>query len=578
MPHSPLDARDSPNAKLDEAAKISYSSVLAKLTAEGQPLEVRTETVDGVAMNVFANRPRRIADLLAATAQYPDRVCLIDAETRLTYRAFLDQVKSYAGGLRTLLGGEPGARVGILSANRAEWVIAMWAILYAGASVVALNGWWQRAEIQKAVKDTNCQIVIGDARRLQRAGDLECSQIVSFDPVGLGEILLFSSLKEHAAMTEPAIVAEDDTAAVLFTSGTTGNPTGVIVSHRAWIAGLMNSLAAITAKIAIEPKLAHTNQDVRLLASLPFFHVGGGHGAALTGIASGATLVIPPEKFDPGTVLEIIEIEKITRWSAVPAMVQAVCLAAESGGHDLSSLKTLGYGAAPSGSQLLELAYSTFPKLAAISNAYGLTETCSVIAMNTGEDFRNRPASVGRAFATAEIRVTDDGDQVLPDNTPGNIQVRGPFLASGFLEENANDVFAPERWLRTGDIGYLDEEGFLYLVDRKKDVIIRGGENIFAGEVERRLELHPDILESAVVPSACERLGEKVRAVVRLRPGGTLDASQVQDWVGCDLAPFKVPAVVEYSVDPLPRNAAGKILKRQVRDTSYLTAPETSPQ
>jgi len=547
---------------------------LERLTSVGQPLEIRTEPVNGVMMKMFANRPRHLAALLDTAAAHGDRECLVDARGRQTYREVVTAIRQGAAGLRDHLGVSPGSRVALLAANRSDWVIAMWAILYAGATVVALNGWWTEDEIGHALQASQCTLLIGDRKRLERIHAIDGIQHITLDSPAKPSEIAFTSLLSSEALEYPVAVEEHDIAAIMFTSGTTGQPNGALISHRAWIAGLMNSMTAIMAETLANPRLSDADQDVRVLASLPFFHVGGGHGVAIAALASGATIVIPPEKFEPATTLALFESERISRWSAVPAMVQAVCTHPGRTRHDLSALRTLGYGAAPSGSALQDLAHQVFPGLQAISNAYGLTETGSVMAMNTGEDLRTRPDSVGRPFPTAEIRITDDDDTPLAQGTPGNIQIRGPFLMTGYLEGQEDDLFAPDRWLRTGDVGYVDTDGFIYLVDRKKDVIIRGGENIFAGEVERRLELHPAITEAAVVAAPSERLGEEVRAIIHLESGRTLSADEVRDWTAQSLAQFKIPSIVEFSDHPLPRNAAGKLLKRDLRGISY---PAHSP-
>ena len=277
-------------------------------------------------------------------------------------------------------------------------------------------------------------------------------------------------------------------------------------------------------------------------------------------------LVIPDGRFSPPETLRLIEAYRVERWSAVPAMVQQVCHYGNPEGRDLSSLLTLGYGAAPSGPALQQSAEALFPNLRAITNAYGMTEASSVFTMNTGEDLKQRPDSVGRPFATAQLRVVDEAGTPLPTGEPGEVQVRGPFLMREYWEapEATAAAFAPGGWLRTGDLGRLDAEGFLYLSGRQKDIIIRGGENILAEEVERCLEDHPGILEAAVIGVPSETLGEELKAVLVTGGPDVPDDLAVREWVGRSLAHFKVPRYVEFRDAPLPRNAAGKILKKEL--------------
>ncbi len=549
-----------------QSALPSYDQVVRHFTAAGSPLEIRTETIEGAQMRVFVQRPHRLGDLLPAVEAFGDRECIVQGDTRLSCAEFAARVRECAGALRNRLGLSKGDRVGILAANRIEWMIAMWATLYAGGVVVALNGWWTKTEIEDAISRAHCGLLIADARRLSRLGTCDNVRIISMDEDTPNAEMTFADLVRDASPAPPAKVEEDDPAAIMFTSGTTGNPNGVRITHRAWIAGLMNSKAASAISVATQPELGPGDTDVRVLASLPFFHVGGGHGVVLGALAAGATVVIPPEKFDPATTLDLMETERITRWSAVPAMVRAVCFAAGEKPVDLSTVRTVGYGAAPSGEDLQRLVERTFPNLLAISNAYGLTEAGSVFAMNTGADLLSHPDSVGRPFLTAEIRIVDNDEIPLAVGDVGEVQVRGPFLMSGYLGGDDTTLFAAGRWLRTGDIGRMDQDNFLYLLDRKKDIIIRGGENIFAGEVERRIEAHPSVVEAAVVAHPSERFGEEVRAVVRLLNDQRLEPEALQAWVRETLAAFKAPSIVEYISEPLPRNAAGKLIKSEIRE------------
>ncbi len=555
-----------PPPPVGHAAPDGRETLVRSLTAPGAPFEMQTVDVQGAPVRMFVQRPQRLTDLLAGSLAYPDRECVVSADgTRLSYAEFVERAASFAAGLQSRAGLRTGDRVGILAANRTEWMIAMWAILHAGGVVVALNGWWTADEISDALRRSDCRILIGDAKRLARLDDGALPAVtITMDPPTRGRETPFTDFLTAERPT-PVDVREDDLAAIMFTSGTTGRPNGVRISHRAWIAGLMNMKAATVLAVGNEPELASIDTGVRVLASLPFFHVGGGHGTVIGAIAGGATVILPPEKFDPSATLALIERERVTRWSAVPSMVRAVCLHPEAAHHDLGSVSNIGYGAAPSGPDLLAMARATFPGMKAASNAYGLTEAGSIFTMNTGADFVSHPESVGRPFLTVELRVVDDDDRELPPGETGLVQVRGPFLMDGYLDGDDSELFADGRWLRTGDIGRVDQDGFVYLVDRKKDVIIRGGENIFAGEVERRIEAHPSVAEAAVVAAPSERLGEEVRAVIRLRPGQTLPAEAVQAWVRETLAPFKAPSIVEFVTDPLPRNAAGKLMKNVIK-------------
>lgn len=547
----------------------SYWRALKELTAPGMPFELVDEPAPHGVRRNFAHLPSNLACLLEQASGYGDRPCIVHGDISMNYAEFVERVRRVAGGLA--LYAVPGDRIALLGANHPDWAVSFWAAICAGMVPVSLNGWWRRQELQHALASTGSRVLIGDMKRLAKLGDIseaapDIQTVFCWDNCASSPGFLPMTALTESLPADFFSSRADDLAALVFTSGTTGKAKAAMLTHGAWLTGLMNAQLAATIAVMRAPGLQSGDGVVRVLAGLPFFHVGGGHGLVVGGIASGQTLIIPDGRFDPAGTLDLIEQHHIERWSAVPAMVQQVCSYGNEEGRDLSSLLTLGYGAAPSGEALLKAAQAMFPNLRAVSNAYGLTEAGSVFAMNTGADFERYPTSVGRPFVTAEIRIISEQGEPLPVGEAGEIQVRGPFLMKGYWNapDATNAIFEPDGWLKTGDLGYLDTEGFLFLSGRKKDIIIRGGENILAEEVERCLEEHPSIGEAAVIAVPSDKLGEEVKAVVRLSSGHELNDSDIRHWVSERLAHFKVPRYVEIQQAPLPRNAAGKLLKQEL--------------
>lgn len=557
---------------IQPASTPSYQDVLSRLTGAGSPLELVVRDGPNGPEHHFAHAPPNLGTLLDQAEAYGARICVHYGDQSISYAEFVRAARQVATGL--LKHAQKGDRIAILGANHPAWMLTFWGALYAGLVPTPLNGWWRRQELEHALTYTRPRLLIGDAKRLSKLeGAFETlpglDTVFCWDPPEAhSSFLPFAALSDTVPADPPPVDASD-TAALIFTSGTTGKAKAAVLTHGAWINGLMNALLAALVAVERQPHLQSSDQAVTVLAGLPFFHVGGGHGLVVGGLAGGQTLVIPQGRFSPGHTLELIEQHQIERWSAVPAMVQQVCLHGNSEGRDLGSMMTLGYGAAPSGPALQAAAEALFPNLRAITNAYGMTEAGSVFTMNTGEDLKQRPTSVGRPFATAQLRIVDAAGTVLETGEIGEIEVRGPFLMSGYWDapEATAAAFTRDGWLKTGDLGRLDEEGFLYLSGRQKDIIIRGGENILAEEVERCLEEHPDVAEAAVIAVPSDTLGEEVKAIIVARENDALDDLTVREWVGNALAHFKVPRFVEFRDAPLPRNAAGKILKKELAQT-----------
>jgi long-chain acyl-CoA synthetase len=316
-------------------------------------------------------------------------------------------------------------------------------------------------------------------------------------------------------------------------------------------------------------------QNVSLFTS-PLFHVSGCHSTLVVGLLAGLKLVMPTGRFTPEEALRLIQEHQVTVWATVPTMVWRVCEHPARHDFDTTSVRTVAFGGSPSADELQRMVRETFPNVKGGSNAYGLTETSSVATVLSPEEARERPASVGRPVPTVHVKVVDEVGRDLPTGEAGEVLITGPILMAGYWgKPDATADAIRDGWLHTGDIGYVDDEGFLFITDRKKDMIIRGGENIYCVEIEQRLVEHPEVLDAAVIGVPHAELGEEVKAVVQVADGSSLDPGGIQAWVAETLAGFKVPAYVEVRTDKLPRNASGKLLKNALRGVGEVSFEET---
>jgi long-chain acyl-CoA synthetase len=298
----------------------------------------------------------------------------------------------------------------------------------------------------------------------------------------------------------------------------------------------------------------------------------------VVGLLAGLKLVIPVGKFEPDKALQLIQDEKVNVWATVPTMVWRVVEFPDRTSYDTSSVTSVAYGGSPSAGELQRRVQETFPNVGvSLGNAYGLTESSSVATLISGQDFIDRPDSVGRALPVVEVRVVDDRGNDVETGQTGEVWIRGPIIMPGYWgkPEATAETITPDRWLRSGDVGRLDDEGYLYITDRAKDMIIRGGENIYCVEIENRLVEHPAIADAAVIGVAHATLGEEVKAVVQVEPGQTITEADVRQWVAETLANFKVPEYVELTTEKLPRNASGKLLKNVLRGEGEVSFAET---
>jgi long-chain acyl-CoA synthetase len=379
-----------------------------------------------------------------------------------------------------------------------------------------------------------------------------------------------------------APIDEDDLLAICYTSGTTGQPKGATLTHRQTIANLQNIIVmgVASAMRGDAPPEANTSVQSASLLVVPLFHVTGCLSTMTLNYATGGKLVLMPVgRFDPEVAMQAIEREQVTAIGGVPTVMWRILESPNLEKYDLSSVKRASYGGAPAAPELVERIEKVFPHMRkTLTTAYGLTETASVATAHGGDDYFAHPGSVGRAAPTVELRVVNDEGKDQPAGERGEIWIKGPtVMAHGYWRRpDANEASFTDGWFHTGDIGYLDGDGFLYLVDRAKDMIIRGGENVYCVEIEHVLFDHPDVLDAAVVGVPHRTLGEEVKAVVQLRAGADVTGEDLRDFCRKHLADFKVPEYVELRDEPLPRNPAGKVLKNLLRggETSFAAADD----
>ncbi len=546
-------------------AVMSYEEANARLTAPGSPFEVVDEVVFGERVPVFKHRPPHLRAMLAdSVVRFGDLPYVhFDDGRSLTFTEHAGVVGSIAAGLAEVHGIRPGDRVAILGANSLEWLLTFWATISLGATAVLCNGWWQDDEIRYGLDLTEPKLLVADQKRLDRLHGGRASIAM---PVVVMETE-FAALWNHApgAALPDVAIHEDDAAAIMFTSGTTGRPKGAISTHRNLIAFTMlgHFNGALGAVRYPRPADAPPPVPGVNIASSPMFHVSGLQSAVIAGVASGQKYVWTTGRFDPKKVLELAHEHRATRLGGVPTQLWRVLEHPDFDQYDLSSVMSSGGGGSVVSPELQRTIREKIPTASAgVSLGYGLTECGGLCTMATNEMLLEDPTCAGRPIATAQVAILDDDGAPLPEGEVGHVCIRGAMVMPGYYNnpKATADAFFPGRWLNSGDYGRMVGD-MLYLESRKRDMIIRGGENIYPIEIENRLDEHPSVLESAVVGVEHRTLGQEVKAVVVAKPGRAIDPDDLKAFVAQTLAYYKVPEYIEVRDEPLPRNASGKVLK-----------------
>ena len=554
----------------------SREEIIAQLTSAG-PFELVEDASAGYPLRVYKNAPASFRQVLEGARGFGDRTFSIYGDETLTYNEHHAQVAALAHHLRAS-GVKKGGRIAIGMRNYPEWSIAFWASQSIGAIVVALNAWWTTAELGYAIDDSAPAALIIDGERLERLRGaigrpgVRTVVVTRRGQAGEGGVDFAEVVAGGPAELPDAEIEPQDLATILYTSGTTGNPKGAMATQRNHMTNLMNTLlgGTVTRTMAGMPAEADPNApQAGVLQTFPFFHIGGLTGLYL-GLATGMKMAMM-YKWAPAEAVQLIETHGLSAVSGVPIVVRQLLETAQVMGADMSSLVGVSSGGAPVPPDLIRRIGDQFQAKAAPGNGYGLTETTSAIISNGGADYLARPDSIGRAVVTADVRIVDDAGADVPRGQIGELWIRGPNVIPGYWNNpEATEAAFGGGWFRSGDLGYVDEEGFHHVVDRKKDVIIRGGENVYCAEVEAALLEQPKVRDAAVVGLPHPELGEEVAAVIQVDPVDEVPATAeaLRAALSERLARFKIPTSIRLTTGELPRTATGKILKRELR-TSY---------
>ena len=555
--------------------------VRAQLTAPGAPFETVNAQVNGRAVRVYRNAFPTLPALIASARAYGGKPFIRYQGETWTFERFFAEADAVAVQLRAW-GVQPGERVAIAMRNRPEWAVVFAAAALIGAVPAPLNSFGLGEELHSALADVEPRVFACDAERLARIdGD---ARVAGCRILCMGDVDVPAGVADYRAVVgqaaEPVVSPElgaDDPALILFTSGATSRAKGVLSSQRAVCQALFNidfigALSGMTSPEAVAALMAKGLPPTTLTA-VPLFHVSGLHAQLLSALRNGRQLVFV-SRWDPAQAIEVIREERITQFNGAPSMVMQ--LLAQSGFDDpqqTGTLAGLGFGGAGLPQRLIDEVMRRRPNsLSGIG--FGLTETNGVGAAASGALFAYKPRSAGLTSPIVEVRIVDAVGQPLPAGEPGEIWLRGVTVMQGYWRNpDATAAAMSDGWFRTGDVGYVDDEGFLFIVDRIKDVINRCGEKIAAAEVESCLLQQPDVLEAAVFAVPDDEMGEAVAAVVSVREGCGLDAHALRAHVGAHLAAYKVPAVVQVLAEALPRNPAGKLLKAQLR-SAFIAASQ----
>jgi long-chain acyl-CoA synthetase len=552
----------------------TFEEAVAQLTAPGAAFALHDEDIGGRALPVFDNTPPSLRALFDTLRSRPaDDVYLVYEDERLGFADVTARIDAAARVLVEHYGVRKGDRVAIAMRNYPEWVTTFAAITSVGAVAVALNAWWTTDELHYGLVDSGASVLVADHERAERVAPLldrlPGLRVVTVrldGPPPAGMDRLEELVVAGSPMPDVSIDPNDD-AMILYTSGTTGEPKGAVSSHRAVLSALMGFACRSIANgiMTSDQKKERNPYPTSFILIVPLFHVTGLVPVMLGSMLGGNKLVVM-YKWDPERALELIERERITTFVGVPTMSWDLLESPDFATRDTSSLASVGGGGAPAPPELVKRIDSNFSR-GRPSIGYGMTETNAYGPQNIGDDYVRKPTSAGRTVPIMQVRVADDDGREVPRGTVGEIQFRGANMIRGYWNkpEATADAFT-DGWLRSGDLGRMDEDGFVFVEDRAKDMVIRGGENIYCAEVEAVIYEHPAVYEAAVFGIPHERLGEELVAAVVVRDGATLTADELREHVGSKLASFKVPSRVVTIDGQLPRGATGKILKRELRD------------
>eukprot|EP01013_Petalomonas_cantuscygni_P031736 TRINITY_DN5802_c0_g1_i1.p1 TRINITY_DN5802_c0_g1~~TRINITY_DN5802_c0_g1_i1.p1 ORF type:complete len:570 (-),score=142.07 TRINITY_DN5802_c0_g1_i1:67-1776(-) len=547
---------------------LVIDKTLEALTQPGQLLELDTINKFGVEMPIFKNAPQNVSDYFAYFCnQHADKEFLVDGDIRLTFADTYKAARVLAGGLVEGYGVQKGDRIGIAARNSANWVILDMAITMAGGVSTKLNGWWQGDELADGIEDVGCSMVFADYQRAQRLVESKRNhgaQLLVFEhdkaPLEGLKVMLE---KGGGAETPLPQMAPEDNATILFTSGSTGRSKGAYAEHRSVVQGAMSFVGTVLVLVHIMEKQGKMPEgQPTALVCVPLFHVTASVPLVLVSYAIGRKLVFL-NKWDAEEAMRLIEKERVTYFVGVPLMSMEIYSHPHFDKYDLSSCVTMAAGGAPRPvehvKRIKEKMGDGFPVI-----GYGLTETNGVGCSNQNENYLAKPDSTGRATPPiVDVAILDDDGNKVPQGERGEVCIRTAANFTGYWnnEEATRDAFTDDGYFRTGDIGYLDPEGYLFIVDRKKEIIIRGGENISCQEVEAAVYANPAVAEACIFGVPDERFGEVPALVYHTKDGHSLPKEELMESLKHQLAPFKLPVHVWQYEEPLPKLGTAKIAK-----------------
>jgi long-chain acyl-CoA synthetase len=558
---------------------MTFDEAVSVLTGPGAPFEIAETEVLGRPQRIFTALPPSLRALFDTLRSRPaDHVFVVYEDERWTYGDVIASMDGIAGVLVERYGIAKGDRVAVDMRNFPEWITSFGAITSIGAIAVSVNAWWTGPEIEFGLVDAGAKVLITDQERIDRVGD-------RLEELGIHGLVVraegplprncdhLGDVAVRGASMPRTDVDPDDDATILFTSGTTGTPKGAVSTNRAVLSGLFAFACRTTVETLRYAPDTPPDKDAStpseppcFILTVPLFHVTGCVPVMLGAVATGARLVMM-RKWDPVRALELIQREKVTNFIGVPTMSQDLISHPDFARYDTSSLRNVGGGGAPMAPELVRKIEGSFGGKAHPQLGYGLTETNGYGPGNTGDDYIRKPSSTGRVVPIMHVRIANPSGDPLPTGEVGEILLSGPMLIRGYWnrpEATADSI--TDGWLHTGDLGYLDEERFLYIVDRIKDMVLRGGENVYCSEVESAIYEFPGVHEVAVFGLPHERLGEEVVAALQPLHGSTIDTDELAVFLAARIAPFMIPSTWFVRDEPLPRGATGKILKREIRD------------
>ena len=563
---------------------MSIAQAHALLTQPGSPLEMEEVVIRGVKTRVWKNAPPTIRHLLEIGRAHGNKEFLVYENDRATFETFTRAALAIADEL-TKQGVKKGDRVALIMRNLPEWPAIFFGAEIIGAIVTPLNAWWTGPELEYGLVDSGTKIAFADAERLERISEhlINCPDLKRVyvsrysddlpNPIVCRLEDVIGSVNDWGKLPDrpmPTVdLQPDDDATILYTSGTTGKPKGALGTHRNMLSNIMaaaSSAARNFLRRGEMPPMPDPNAPQRVsLLSVPFFHATGCFAIMGPTVFAGGKIVMM-RKWEPEQAMQLIEREKVNLAGGVPTIAWQLIEHPARKKYDLSSLDQVSYGGAPSAPELVRKIVEVFPK-SLPGNGWGMTETSATCTTHSGEDYEHRPQSCGPAVPVCDIKIMSlDGERELPHGEVGELWARGPNIVKGYWnkpEATANTFV--DGWVKTGDLARIDEEGFCFIIDRAKDMLIRGGENIYCIEVENVLYEHPAVMDAALVPVPHKTLGEEPGAIVHLKPGMHASEEELRQFVAGKLAAFKVPVKIVFWPETLPRNANGKILKTELK-------------